>query len=379
MRTYPINIPSPRQRHILLIALLIGITIIRFNHKLGDAYTAKLYPFIGRMLTTLSNPIPFSIDGLFIALCLTGLIIYPIYAIAHQKKKKRTTLLHIAEFLLWIYAWFYCAWGLNYAQSNIFQRMKMPPTIPNKATFRNFAYRYADSLNATFTQNLPHQNETMAYIQQGYQQLNSTKMGINHPFNPHPRPKTMLFSPLSSMAGITGSMGPFFGEFTINAAVRPHNFPATCAHEYAHSLGIANEGEANFYSYIICTNTTNKAIRFSGYYQIFFHMLQQVDDLLGTSEYQTFLNHIRPEIIQLAKSDQHYWLSRRSPIIDTTQRFIYNLYLQSNHVDGGVKSYSAVIAIIMAWEAQQQRTRKHIFPNNNTPRTLSNAPFHRQP
>ena len=107
MRTYPFNIPSPRQRHILLIALLIGITIIRFSHKLGDAYTTKLYPFIGRMLTTLSNPLPLSIDFLFIALCLTGLIIYPFYAIAHQKKKKRTTLLNIAEFLLWIYAWFY--------------------------------------------------------------------------------------------------------------------------------------------------------------------------------------------------------------------------------------------------------------------------------
>ena len=85
MSIYPINIPSPRPRHILLIALLIGITIIRFSHKLGDAYTTKLYPFIGRTLTTLSNPIPFSIDGLFIALCLAGLITYPIYAIAHEK------------------------------------------------------------------------------------------------------------------------------------------------------------------------------------------------------------------------------------------------------------------------------------------------------
>ena len=262
----------------------------------------------------------------------------------------------MAEFLLWLYAWFYCAWGLNYAQSNIFQRMKMVPMSPDTAAFRNFAYRYADSLNATFTLNFPHEDETMERIQQGYRQLNSTQMGINRPFNRHPHPKTMLLSPLSSMAGVTGSMGPFFCEFTINADVRPHNFPSTCAHEYAHSLGIANEGEANFYSYIICTHASNKALRFSGYYQIFFHMLQQVDDLLGPSEYKIFIKHIRPEIIRLAQSDRNYWLSRRSPIIDTTQRFIYDLYLQSNHVDGGIKSYSGVMAIIMAWEANVFRT-----------------------
>ena len=356
MKRDSVHVGPFRPRHLLLFALLVGITVIRFFPKLGDVYTAKLYPIIGRALASLSNPIPFSMDGIFVLLCIAWLIAYPIYAIVYQKRRKRATLLRMAEFLLWLYAWFYCAWGLNYAQSNIFQRMKMVPMSPDTATFRNFAYRYADSLNATFTLNFPHEDETMERIQQGYRQLNSTQMGINRPFNRHPRPKTMLLSPLSSMAGVTGSMGPFFCEFTINADVRPHNFPSTCAHEYAHSLGIANEGEANFYSYIICTHASNKALRFSGYYQIFFHMLQQVDDLLGPSEYKTFIKHIRPEIIRLAQSDRSYWLSRRSPIIDTTQRFIYDLYLQSNRVDGGIKSYSGVMAIIMAWEANVFRT-----------------------
>ena len=340
MKRDSVHIGPFRPRHLLLFALLVGITVIRFIPKLGDVYTAKLYPIIGRALASLSNPIPFSMDGIFVLLCIAWLIAYPIYAIVYQKRKKRATLLRMAEFLLWLYAWFYCAWGLNYAQSNIFQRMKMVPTSPDPAAFRNF----------------PHEDETMERIQQGYRQLNSTQMGINRPFNRHPRPKTMLLSPLSSMAGITGSMGPFFCEFTINADVRPHNFPSTCAHEYAHSLGIANEGEANFYSYIICTHASNKALRFSGYYQIFFHMLQQVDDLLGPSEYKDFIKRIRPEIIRLAQSDRNYWLSRRSPIIDTTQRFIYDLYLQSNRVDGGIKSYSGVTAIIMAWEANAFRT-----------------------
>ena len=85
-------------------------------------------------------------------------------------------------------------------------------------------------------------------------------------------------------------------------------------------------------------------------------MLRQVDERLGPSEYKTFIKHIRPEIIRLEQSDRNYWLSRRSPNINTTQHFIYDLYLQSNHVDGGIKSYSGVMAIIMAWEANVLRT-----------------------
>ena len=90
----------------------------------------------------------------------------------------------------------------------------------------------------------------------------------------------MLFTPLSSMSGVTGSMGPFFCEFTLNGDIRPHDYPAIYAHEFAHLLGIANEGEANFYSYIVCTASSDKAVKFSGYYHIFFHVLRNVFDIL---------------------------------------------------------------------------------------------------
>ncbi len=85
------------------------------------------------------------------------------------------------------------------------------------------------------------------------------KEGINAPFNQHPHAKTMVFTPLSSMSGVTGSMGPFFCEFTLNGDILPHDYPATYAHEFAHFLGVANEGEANFYSYIVCTASADKA------------------------------------------------------------------------------------------------------------------------
>ena len=109
----------------------------------------------------------------------------------------------------------------------------------------------------------------------------NSKDGVNAPFTQNPHAKTMVFSRFSSMAGVTGSMGPFFCEFTLNGDIRPHDYPSTYAHEFAHFLGIANEGEANFYSYIVCTSSSDKAVKFSGYYHIFFHVLANVFDILG--------------------------------------------------------------------------------------------------
>ena len=357
-------------RHIILITLILLVTVFKIVPGLGSVYTFHIYPTIARLLSPIPNVIPFAVGDIFIALSLIWVIAYPIYSIGFRKKEKLPTFIHVAEYLTWVYVWFYAAWGLNYSQPTIYSRLEMRPVEARSSDFRAFAYRYADSINAAYLSASKYPNKaevfhirsnqpqdpkhpdlrilTQQAVLQGYTTLSD--MGINRPFNRQAHAKTMIFSRLSSMAGITGSMGPFFCEFTLNADVQPHEYPATYAHEYAHFLGIANEGEANFYSYIVCTSSADSAVRFSGYYQIFFHMLHNVRDLLGETEYKAFIKHIRPEIIRLAESDRQYWLSRHNPIIDATQNFFYNLYLKGNRVEGGMKSYSGVIGIIMAWE-----------------------------
>ena len=266
---------------------------------------------------------------------------------------------HVAEYLLWVYAWFYLAWGLNYSQPIIFVRMRMMPAKVSKQTLRDFTNRYVDSINY-LSESISYKDlkkRTQDEVLHGYNQL-PLRMGINSPFNQHPRVKTMVFTPLSSMAGVTGSMGPFFCEFTLNGDILPHDYPATYAHEFAHFLGVANEGEANFYSYIVCTASADKQVRFSGYYHIFFHVLNNVFDILGEKEGERFLRHIRPEIIQLAKSDRRYWLSKRCKALDAAQDFIFELYLRGNHVAEGRKSYSGVIGLILAWEEKKNTQGK---------------------
>ena len=356
-------------RHWVLIALLLIILFIKSSVYWSLEYTFRFYPYIGWMLSHISGIFPFAIGDLFIALSISWVILYPVYQICIKKKlikkgwlrqdatllKKRMVFCHVAEYLLWVYAWFYLAWGLNYSQPIIFMRMRMMPAKVSKQTLRDFANRYVDSINY-LSESISYKDlkkRTQDEVLHGYNQL-PLRMGINSPFNQHPRVKTMVFTPLSSMAGVTGSMGPFFCEFTLNGDILPHDYPATYAHEFAHFLGVANEGEANFYSYIVCTASADKQVRFSGYYHIFFHVLNNVFDILGEKEGERFLKHIRPEIIQLAKSDRRYWLSKRCKALDAAQDFIFELYLRGNHVAEGRKSYSGVIGLILAWEEKKK-------------------------
>ena len=387
IRLNSLHISRLKWRHWVLLVLLSLITLTKLIPLWGFIYTTRIYPIIGTLLSPISGFFPFAVGDIFIALSIAWVIFYPIYEIGLRKKlarryfflaakkgsypKKKIVFGRVAEYLLWVYAWFYIAWGLNYSQPNIYDRIGMKPVEVSEAKFKAFAYQYADSLNALsissdiagssiFSDSIVDdglKNRVRDAVLKEYNKI-GYKEGINAPFNQHPHAKTMVFTPLSSMSGVTGSMGPFFCEFTLNGDILPHDYPATYAHEFAHFLGVANEGEANFYSYIVCTVSADKLVRFSGYYHIFFHVLNNVFDILGEKEGERFLKHIRPEIIQLAKSDRRYWLGKRCKALDAAQDFIFELYLKGNHVAEGRKSYSGVIGLILAWEEKKNTQGK---------------------
>lgn len=385
LHTFRLN--RVKWRHWLLLVLLLLVTLAKMIPLWGFIYTTRIYPIIGTLLSPISGFFPFAVGDIFITLSIAWVIFYPIYEIGLRKKlarryfflaakkgcypKKKVVFGRVAEYLLWVYAWFYIAWGLNYSQPNIYDRTGMKPVEVSEAKFKAFAYQYADSLNALsissdiagssiFSDSIVDdglKNRVRDAVLKEYNKI-GYKEGINAPFNQHPHAKTMVFTPLSSMSGVTGSMGPFFCEFTLNGDILPHDYPATYAHEFAHFLGVANEGEANFYSYIVCTASADKQVRFSGYYHIFFHVLNNVFDILGEKEGERFLKHIRPEIIQLAKSDRRYWLGKRCKALDAAQDIIFDFYLKGNHVAEGRKSYSGVIGLILAWEEKKNTQGK---------------------
>lgn len=215
----------------------------------GNNLFANNLSFYLLRFVVFSNLFPFAIGDLFIFLSIAGVIIYPIYARLRKKLSWKKILLRDGEYLLWIYVWFYLAWGLNYSQKNFYQRTEIPYTAYTPENFQEFVDDYITQLNRSYTPvNSINQDLIQEETVRIYNQL-SDSLGVHRPPHDHPRVKTMLFTPFISMVGVTGSMGPFFCEFTLNGDLLPANYPATYAHELAHLLGITSEAEANFYAY----------------------------------------------------------------------------------------------------------------------------------
>ena len=211
---------KPNVRYLALGAILILVWLTQWIPALATIYSQTIYPFISYVLSFFSNLFPFAIGDLFIFLSIAGMIIYPIYARLRKKLPWKKVLLRDGEYLLWIYVWFYLAWGLNYSQKNFYQRTEIPYTAYTPENFQEFVDDYITQLNRSYTPvNSINQDLIREETVRIYNQL-SDSLGVHRPPHDHPRVKTMLFTPFISMVGVTGSMGPFFCEFTLNGDLR---------------------------------------------------------------------------------------------------------------------------------------------------------------
>ncbi len=336
----------------LLIALLLLVLALRFIPGGGALYANRIYPIIGGVLGWCSSWIFFSISDVFYVVGIAFLIVYPFLAVRKYHRTKKEAAVWEVRMIVWLYVWFNLAWGINYMAPDLYKRTSTSPVKYDVRKLKTFAYDYLNKLNDSYCDidtidEAKVSRETVA----AYRRL-SKGLGIHEPFSSNPRSKTMLLTPLYSKVGVLGSMGPFFGEFTLNGDLLPSQYPACWAHEYAHSLGIAREGEAEFYSFLACSLSTDSQIRFSGYMSILSYVLRalyNIDERTGDE----FFAHIRPEIRQLYIERRTYWQARYSSVIGNIQNVLLDSYLKSNSVKGGIQNYSEVVGLLMTLNYQK--------------------------
>lgn len=107
---------KPNVRYLVLGVLLGLVWLTQLIPALATFYSQTVYPCFSYILSSFSNLFPFAIGDLFIFLSIAGIIIYPIYTRLRKKTPWKKILLRDGEYLLWVYVWFYLAWGLNYSQ-----------------------------------------------------------------------------------------------------------------------------------------------------------------------------------------------------------------------------------------------------------------------
>ncbi len=334
-------------RYLLPAAGLLLVGCVRGIPLLAEWYAQRAYPVISLTLSSFSRLLPFSLGDLFIYGSILGILLYPVYA-RRKKQPWKSILAHLAEYLAWVYIWFYLAWGLNYSQKGFYARTGIRPVPYSEEVFCSFLDNYTELLNASYAPGYTFDKQIAAReINRLYTTLPELP-GIHRPGN-EPRVKTMLLSGLIAKMGISGYMGPFFNEFNINGKVLPVQYPSTYAHELAHLLGITSEAEANFYSYLVCTSSPMPEIRFCGYFSVLGYVWNNAARLLEEEEFREAMGKVHPEIIALLLEKSEYWENLYSPLIGNLQAKIYDIYLKGNKISSGRKNYSEVIGLLISY------------------------------
>lgn len=171
-------------RYVVLIVLLSVVWATQLIPILGEVYAQSVYPVISHFLSSFSKLMPFAIGDLFIFLSVLGLLFNPIRARYIQKKKWKQILLNEMEYLLWIYAWFYLAWGLNYSQKDFYGRTNIPYTAYTPEIFQSFVDNYIDKLNLPIQMSPPLTNHWSA----GKAYTDTTKSAIRWGYIALPTP-----------------------------------------------------------------------------------------------------------------------------------------------------------------------------------------------
>ena len=342
---------------IIPVSLAVAIKIFSFfPAAIESYYSAGIYPVISRIQRLLFGWLPFSVGDLFYlaaAIYLLLGIFRLIKALFKKELSKKSFLSRGARTLLyalWIYIVFNLSWGLNYNRLGIGQQLQLKPSVYSAGELEAVLNITIEKLNVLAE---PAYKERPAFRKKTYlfkkavqaYDLAATEFTFLQYSTPSVKPS--LFSYLGNYLGYTGYYNPFSGEAQVNTTVPLFLQPFTSTHEIGHQLGYAKEMEANFAGYLAAKHSTDKAVLYSLYFDLYVYAIRNLyfRDSLAVKTYAVRLPMIAKNDIRELKAFFRKYENPFEPII----RQLYGQYLKANEQPQGILSYDEVLGWIIAY------------------------------
>lgn len=163
--------------------------------------------------------------------------------------------------------------------------------------------------------------------------------------------KPVLFSCVMSDAGITGIYSFFTGEANVNVDYPDYSLPFTCAHEMAHQRGVSRENEANFLAFLVCINSDDPYIRYSGY----LNMYEYVASALYRTDkdaYSLLLSGLSEGALADVRAASAVTAAHRDSWFNKLNDFLNDTYLKVNGTEGTV-SYGYVVKLVLGYYSNE--------------------------
>jgi hypothetical protein len=172
-------------------------------------------------------------------------------------------------------------------------------------------------------------------------------------------PKPVFSSEILTRLGISGIYFPFTAEPNYNADMPDFQIPFTIAHEMAHQRGVARESEANFVAYVVCVNSRDPFVRYSGYR----NGLGVLSELhkVEPERAKELSRRLSPGYREDSRRAALFWAKALGAAGALSHR-VNDLYLRANRVKAGAADYSNSTTLIIAYHLRQTSSRVNQAP-----------------
>jgi hypothetical protein len=302
-------------------------------------YSAGVYPRLQRVVTPLTNVVPFALlDLAAILLLAAGLAACVVRWRARGARRAASGLggdLLRASAIA--YLAFVAMWGLNYRRVPLEAKLAYEPGRVTREAARQFAATAIGLANAGYGAAhaaLPRREA----LERGFAET-VRALGADGPVAIG-RPKRSLLQLYFRYAAIDGMTDPWFHEIVLNPDLLEAERPFVLAHEWAHLAGYADEAEANFVAWLSCLRSDGP-----GRYSAWLTAYQHGVSVLTRAERRALPplgDGPRQDLRAMAERYQ-----RSSPAVREAARQAYDSYLRANRVTEGIESYGLVLRLML--------------------------------
>ena len=305
-------------------------------------YSENIYPVIASVLSPVSDLIPFSLDDIFYLALIFSTLFLVVWLIL-----KKITFLKAGKITLnvlaVVYCLFYWNWGFNYFRSDLNRRLLIPQTSVNEKDFSSVLKELILKTNQSYTTfNDFSKSKIDSLVEDSYREM-APFLKIKYPMGRR-RAKSITFGRFFASAGISGYYGPFFNEVHLDRFVLPVEYPVILAHEKAHQFGITSEAEANFYAWLVCSQSPSRQLQYSANLYVLQYFLAQAYKLENFKELADLIN---PEVKADIRRIENHWRELRNVKIDHAAGKVNDAYLKSNNIKKGIEDYTGVVRLVM--------------------------------
>ena len=171
----------------------------------------------------------------------------------------------------------------------------------------------------------------------------------DHSFIPRlsSRVKPVMLSKPWTYTHIAGVYTYFTGEANINTNFPDYTLPFTAAHEMAHQRGVAREDEANFVAFLVCMESSDPYIRYSGALNLY----EYVSGALAVADQEKYIvahtELCREALGEIVAYGEFYEKYRESVASDITGA-VNDTFLKLQGTEG-TASYGLVVDLAVAY------------------------------